>query len=104
MRMPSLKNIFPSIPNVLLAVLSAVLLILSFPDFDFWFLAFAALVPLFWAVEREKEFWRKTFFLGWIFGIAFFYGTCWWLTFAPITYAGFPPVLAHILLFGVTIV
>ena len=38
-----------------LAVLSAVLLILAFPDFEFWFLAWFGLVPLFLAIEREKE-------------------------------------------------
>jgi len=104
MKLSSLKNIFPSISNALLALLSAVLLILSFPDFEFWFLAWIALVPLFLAIRREKQFWRKSFFLGWIFGTAFFYGTCWWLTFAPITYAKFPPVLAYILMLGVTLV
>jgi apolipoprotein N-acyltransferase len=103
MKLSSLKNIFPSISNALLALLSAVLLILSFPDFEFWFLAWIALVPLFVAIEREKQFWRKSFFLGWIFGTAFFYGTCWWLTFAPITYANFPSVLAYILMLGVAL-
>ena len=44
----------------------------------------------------------RSFFLGWIFGTAFFFGTCWWLTFAPITYAGFPWPLAYFLLFMVT--
>ena len=33
---------------------------------------------------------------GWIFGTIFFLGTCWWLTFAPINYAGFPPWLAYL--------
>ena len=32
------------------------------------------------------------------FGTVFFFGTCWWLTFAPITYAGFPTLLAYFLL------
>jgi apolipoprotein N-acyltransferase len=104
MKFASLKNIFPSASNALLALLSAILLILSFPDFEFSFLAWFALVPLFWAIEREKEFWRKSFFLGWIFGTTFFYGTCWWLTFAPITYAKFPAILAYILMLGVTLV
>jgi apolipoprotein N-acyltransferase len=104
MKFSSLKNIFPSIPNALLALLSAILLILSFPDFDFWFLAWFALLPLFWAIEREKEFWRKSFFLGWIFGTTFFFGSCWWLTYAPITYAAFPWILAYVLMFGVCLV
>jgi apolipoprotein N-acyltransferase len=99
MKLSSLKNIFPSISNSLLALLSAVLLILAFPDFEFWLLAWFALIPLFWAIERERGFWRKSFFLGLIFGTVFFFGTCWWLTFAPINYAAFPPFLAYILMF-----
>ena len=48
------------------------------------------LVPLLWAIEREKESTPHSFILGWIWGFVFFTGTCWWLTFAPITYAGLP--------------
>jgi apolipoprotein N-acyltransferase len=57
-----------------------------------------------WAVEREKESTGRSFVLGWIFGTAFFFGTCWWLTYAPITYAAFPPILAYFLLFCVCLV
>ena len=98
----SLKRIVPSWKNVLLAVLASVLLILAFPDFEYCFLAWFALVPLMWAVEREKASTFKSFVLGWIFGTIFFSGTCWWLTYAPINYAGFPPLLAYFLLFCVT--
>ena len=104
MKIPSLKNIFPSVSNALLALLSAILLVLSFPDFEFWFLAWVAFVPLIIAVEREKEFWRKAFFLGWMTGTFFFFGSCWWLTYAPIAYAGFPWPLAYVLMFGVCLV
>lgn len=98
----------------MLAVLAAALLILSFPDFEYWFHAWFALVPLMWAVERETSLQKpprskstssvvaRSFVLGWIFGTIFFFGTCWWLTYAPIHYAGFPPVLAYFLLFCVT--
>ncbi len=104
MRAPRLRNILPSWQNALLALLAAVVMILAFPDFEFWFLAWFALVPLMWAVEREKELTARSFVLGWIFGTLFFFGTCWWLTFAPITYAGFPPLLAYFLLFCVTVI
>ena len=50
-----LREKLPSVINILLAVLSALLLILSFPGFEFWFLAWFALVPLFFAVNREKD-------------------------------------------------
>ena len=94
----------PSVPNILLAVISACLLMLAFPNFDLWFLAWFALVPLFYAIEREKQSAIKSFVLGWIFGICFFFGTCWWLTYAPITYGGVPASIAYLLFFGVTLV
>ena len=103
MKLASLKNIFPSGANILLAMLSAVLLILAFPDFELSILAWFALVPLFAAIEREKESWRKSFFTGWIFGTTFFFGTCWWLTVAPITYAKIPAFIAYLLMFFVAL-
>jgi apolipoprotein N-acyltransferase len=98
------KANLPELKNSLLAILSAVLLVLAFPDFDFWFLAWFALVPLFFAVEREKESVVKSFALGWIFGTTFFFGSCWWLTFALITYGGVPTIIAYLLFFGVALV
>lgn len=93
------KNLLSPLSAVL-AIISAVLLILAFPDFDFWFLAWVALVPLFLALEREKDSARKSFLTGWTFGVTFFFGTCWWLTFAPITYAGLPAPLIYFFMFG----
>ncbi len=93
-----LRAKMPAPVNILLTILSAILMILAFPDFDFWFLAWFGLVPLFFAVEREKNSLPASFVLGWIFGVFFFFGTCWWLTHAPITYAGFPAPLAYFLL------
>lgn len=104
MKFSRAKSKLPSPLNSLLAVASAILLILAFPDFEFWLLAWCALVPLFFAVEREKDSTIKSFVLGWIFGTAFFFGSCWWLTFAPITYAGVPSVVAYALLFGATLI
>ncbi|MBK9154064.1 MAG: apolipoprotein N-acyltransferase [Chloracidobacterium sp.] len=112
---------------MLLALVSAGLLILAFPPFELWFAAWFALVPLLWAIERETDrgrprphvpegrtrlFWTqfsssgqafpRSFILGWLFGNVFFFGTCWWLTYAPIHYASFPAPLAYFLLFCVT--
>jgi apolipoprotein N-acyltransferase len=102
MNLSGLTRFLPDWKNALLAVVAAVLLILAFPDFEIWALAWFALVPLLWAVERQKHCVAACFTLGWIFGTIFFFGTCWWLTYAPITYAGFPPLLAYFLLFCVT--
>jgi apolipoprotein N-acyltransferase len=98
MKLQSLTRFLPAWKNAALVILSAVLLILAFPDFEFWPLAWFGLVPLLWAIEREKESAVCSFLLGWIWGLVFFTGTCWWLTFAPITYAEFPWVLAYFLL------
>src|SRR6476661_1787413 len=102
MKFPRVAELLPDIKSAGLALLSAILLILAFPDFEYWFLAWFALVPLLIGVEREKGSFAKAFVTGWLFGALFFFGTCWWLTFAPITYAGFPPLLAYTLLLCVT--
>jgi apolipoprotein N-acyltransferase len=85
--------------SAVLAIVSAILLILAFPGFEYWFLAWFALVPLFFAVEREKNSAVKSFLVGWVFGVVFFFGSCWWLTFAPINYAAMPPLLVYFFLF-----
>lgn len=77
---------------------------LAFPDFEYGFLGWFAPILLIWAVEREKASAIRSFAVGWVFGTFFFFGTCWWLTFAPITYAGFPWWLAYLLFFCVTAV
>ena len=104
MKFPRLRRLLPDWKNAAVAVFSAILLILAFPDFEFWFLAWVGLVPLLWAIEREKESAARSFILGWIWGFIFFTGTCWWLTFAPITYAAFPSPLAYFLLLCLTAV
>lgn len=92
----------PTVKSSLRTIFSAILLILAFPNFDFWFLAWFALVPFFYAIEREKQSIFRSAALGWIFGTLFFAGSCWWLTFSFTTYGGIPIWLAYILLFGIT--
>src|SRR5215218_1623765 len=102
MRLPKPSDFLHMWKNAALAILSAILLIFAFPDFEFWFLAGFGLIPLLWAIERENGSAARAFVVGWLWGFVFFTGTCWWLTFAPITYAGFPPPVAYFLLFCVT--
>ena len=97
------KKILPAWQNALLALVAAGLLILAFPDFELWWVAWFALVPLMWAVERQKDSVAACFAIGWIFGTAFFFGTCWWLTYAPIHYAAFPWPLAYFLMLIVSL-
>jgi apolipoprotein N-acyltransferase len=76
---------------------SSLLTVLSFPDFDLWFLAWISLAPLLIVVTRTVNS-RKAFLAGWVWGTIFFYGTCWWLTYPMIRYAQFPAWLAYPLL------
>src|SRR4030095_6032163 len=87
----------PSPAQCALAVASAVLTILSFPDFNLSFLAWAGLAPLFLAVIQARTA-RQAFLLGWLYGTIFFYGTCWWLAYPIIHYAHFTAWLAYPLL------
>jgi apolipoprotein N-acyltransferase len=95
--------IFPHWQDAALSLLSAILLILAFPDFEIWWLAWFALVPLLIAIERNKDSATKSFWLGWLQGTVFFYGTCWWLTYAPINYGGIPAPLVYLLLVPATL-
>ena len=92
------SRFLPSWQSLVLAVLSAILLVLAFPDFEYWFLAWAAFIPLLFAIDREKGSVIRSFLTGWLFGALFFIGTCWWLTYSMIRYGGLPPFIAYFLL------
>src|SRR5436309_5827441 len=87
----------PTLAEAALAIASALLLVLSFPDFDWWWLAWIGLVPLLVVVTRTPKAGRA-FLLGWLWGLVFFYGSCWWLTFPMIHYAHVAAPLAYVLL------
>src|SRR5882724_4328644 len=91
------RSVSPSLTNCAAAIVSAVLLIFSFPDFNLWPLAWVALVPLFLIVARKTQPWC-CFLLGWLFGTIFFYGSCYWLTYSMIHFGGIQPWLAFPLL------
>lgn len=97
-----LGRILPSPVSAIAALVSAFMLALAFPGFGWSYLAWVALIPLLFAVDREKESLPKVFFTGWMFGLVFFFSTCWWLTFAPINYAHLPAPLVYLLLLGAT--
>ncbi|HEY1206556.1 MAG: apolipoprotein N-acyltransferase [Bryobacteraceae bacterium] len=66
--------------NLLLAASTALLLILPFPKFNFVFLAPFALAPLLVAVARTPAHGRR-FLLGWVAGILYWAGACYWIHF-----------------------
>ncbi len=76
---------------------TALLLIFSFPNFEFYFLAWVALVPLLVVIGRDPSP-IKAFVLGWAAGTVFFYASCYWLTYSMIHYGGLPTLLAYLLL------
>jgi apolipoprotein N-acyltransferase len=87
----------PTLPELALVSASALLAILSFPNFDLWFLAWLALVPLMLLLVRPPKAGRA-FLLGWLWGVIFFYGSCWWLTYPIIRYGHISAWLAYPLL------
>jgi apolipoprotein N-acyltransferase len=60
------------------ALLSAVLMWLSFPPVNLGFLVFAAPVPLLWALRRTGTR-REAARVGFLYGFAFFGGMLWWI-------------------------
>jgi apolipoprotein N-acyltransferase len=91
------QGVFPSRVEWALAALTTGFLILSFPNFESWVLAWIALVPLLVAIARRPSPGRALI-LGWATGTVFFYITCHWLTYSMIHYGGLPAVLAYLLL------
>jgi apolipoprotein N-acyltransferase len=82
--------------DLLLSLLSGILLILSFPNFDLEFLAWFALVPLFYAIEGKGTF--HSFLLGFLTGIVSFLGILYWIIVAVHTYGNIPLILSGIIL------
>lgn len=93
-----IRKVVPSPSECGMAFVSALLLICSFPDFNLWLLAWVALIPLFLVVAHHPNPGRA-FFLGWIFGTVFFYGSCYWLTYSMIHFGGISRWVAFPLLF-----
>jgi apolipoprotein N-acyltransferase len=87
----------PTLAEAFCAAASALLLLLAFPDFDLWPLAWVALVPLLYRVALKPRA-APSFVSGWLAGTIFFYASCHWLTYPMIRYAGLPAPLAYALL------
>jgi apolipoprotein N-acyltransferase len=68
------------VTNLLLALLSAALLILTYPRFSLVWLAPFAIAPLLMAAAREDS-WKRRFLLGWGAGIVYWFGVCYWIQF-----------------------
>jgi apolipoprotein N-acyltransferase len=76
--------------DFVLAVLSGVLLALSFPKFGHPAFAWIALAPLLVAVTRRTQPARRAFTLGLVAGVVYFTGTLYWLVETMTTFGGLP--------------
>ena len=74
--------------NIILSLLSGILLVLSFPNFDLEFLAWFALVPLFYSLKDKSLL--NSFFLGYLTGFISFLGILYWIVVAVHTYGNIP--------------
>jgi len=75
---------------LVLALLSALFVIASFPPFDFGLLGLVALAPLLLALPGA----RRPFLLGFGAGWVAFTGVAWWVYYAMAHFGGIPPLVA----------
>jgi apolipoprotein N-acyltransferase len=83
--------------NWILALASAALLILTFPRFSIVWFAPLALTPLLIALAREARPARR-FLLGWVAGIVYWFGVCYWIQFVLAVHGGVGEVAGWLLL------
>ena len=90
-----MREVLPTSSEWVAAGATTLLLIFSFPNFEFFVLAWIAQVPLLVVVARRPSPLRALV-LGWVVGTVFFYATCYWLTYSMIHYGGLPTVVAYL--------
>jgi apolipoprotein N-acyltransferase len=73
--------------NLVLALVSALLLVLLFPPFSLTWLAPVALAPLLTACIRETS-WKRRALYGWAAGFGFWCGVCPWIQFVLEVHGG----------------
>jgi apolipoprotein N-acyltransferase len=77
------------------ALLSGLLLVLSFPSFDLYPLAWVAFVPLVVSLWDKRP--KEAFFCGLLTGVVYFFGTLYWI-YHSITYYGSVPMAVSLAL------
>ena len=82
---------------VFLAVLSGLLLFLSFPKYGSGLLAWIAFIPLFFALRKAASI-TQGLLLGFITGIVSYIGIIYWIAFVVINYGYLPLYLGIILM------
>lgn len=74
------------------AALSGILLILSFPKFEIYPLAWVSLVPLLVSLWQKDKL--TAFKTGWLTGIIFFLGTLYWIYYSIAHYGNVPLIIS----------
>lgn len=89
-----MKKIAVYVPSII----SGILIALSFPVFNLYFLAWAAFVPLLVSLWGESG--RQGFVRGYVFGLVYFFGTLYWIYHSINFYGGvsFPASISIVLL------
>lgn len=78
-----------------LSLLTSLLTILAFQDFNLWYLAWLSLTPLLVVVGAWPLTVKKSFLYGLLAGSLFFYGSCYWITYPMIHYGALASWLAY---------
>ncbi len=86
-----------SLEHILAASLSGLLLAVGFPKWDLTWLLFAALIPLYWALQGKPL--KSAFFLGLISGLAHYLALLYWIVFVTHVFGKLPLPLAIGILF-----
>jgi apolipoprotein N-acyltransferase len=92
-----IRTAVPTRAEAALVIGSAILTVLSFPNFDLWFLAWLSLAPLLMVIVHARTA-AHAFVAAWLWGVLFFYGSCWWLTYPMVHYGQISKWLAYPLL------
>ncbi len=87
--------------KIILAVLSGLLIFLSFPKYGLGLIAWISFIPLFFALWKVTSL-RQGLFLGFITGIVSYIGIIYWITYVVVNYGYLPIYLGIILMLLLT--
>lgn len=79
------------------ALLSGLLIFLSFPAIDLYLLAWFGMAPLLYSLYGKDR--KEAFNAGFLFGLVYFFGTTFWIYHSINKYGGFPFAYSLILVF-----
>lgn len=95
MPIPKIQNL--NLKAVAAAALSGILLVACFPKLHLAGVVWIAVAPLFWALVQTRTL-KHAFLTGYVCGIFFFAGSCYWFVTVMEFYGHLAPVLAYLAL------